>query len=248
ASGRAVAQGIRPSEASQEGRSRTQKTLQISRLPPRRARLMALKLHPCQLRHVSADRRDRAEAERIAPSAAVIRARTGKLQPRRNRAQVDERPMRNETLGILKRWRYRLAAVSPGTRAARGVWPFFGTVLVIALLAGCGTRQSATGAAMAPALLPPQPATPGPDYRVQVGDELHIHFLYQPDNNDQLVVRPDGRISLAAAGEIDAVGLTPTELEKIIVEKSSAHLRNPDVTVVVTKVGDQHVYVGGEVL
>jgi len=101
---------------------------------------------------------------------------------------------------------------------------------------------------MAPALLPPQPATPGPDYRVQVGDELHIHFLYQPDNNDQLVVRPDGRISLAAAGEIDAVGLTPTELEKIIVEKSSAHLRNPDVTVVVTKVGDQHVYVGGEVL
>src|SRR5262249_35059985 len=48
-------------------------------------------------------------------------------------------------------------------------------------------------------------------------------------------------------GELEAVGLTPTELERVIVEKSSTRLRNPEVTVVVSKLGDQRVYIGGEV-
>jgi len=46
---------------------------------------------------------------------------------------------------------------------------------------------------------------------------------------------------------MDVVGLTPTELEKLIEERSAGKLRNPEVTVVVTKVGDKYVYVGGEV-
>jgi polysaccharide export outer membrane protein len=99
----------------------------------------------------------------------------------------------------------------------------------------------------AAALAPPTPQTPGPDYRIGIGDELHIRFLYQPDQNEQLPVRPDGRISLGAAGEVEAVGLTPAELSAIIVERSSRRLRDPEVTVVVTKVGPQQVYVGGEV-
>jgi polysaccharide export outer membrane protein len=41
--------------------------------------------------------------------------------------------------------------------------------------------------------------------------------------------------------------MMPTELEKLVVERSSTRLRNPEVTVVVTKLGEQRVYVGGEV-
>jgi protein involved in polysaccharide export with SLBB domain len=122
-----------------------------------------------------------------------------------------------------------------------------GALLALTVIGGCGPKHTATSSGMPLALMPPAPATPGPDYHIQVGDELHVHFLYQPENNDQLVVRPDGRISLSAAGEIEAVGLTPTELESVVVERASKHLKNPEVTVVVTKVGEQHVYVGGEV-
>jgi polysaccharide export outer membrane protein len=97
------------------------------------------------------------------------------------------------------------------------------------------------------ALQPPAPPEAGPTYRIQFGDELHVRFLYQPDMNEQVPVRPDGRISLVSTGQIEAVGLTPVDLEHLIAERSSGHLRNPEVTVIVTKLGEQRVYVGGEV-
>ena len=114
------------------------------------------------------------------------------------------------------------------------------------LAAGCGHRATSNPAATA-ALQPPAAPVPGPTYRIQLGDELHVRFLYQPDMSEQIPVRPDGRISLASTGELTVVGLTPTELEQMIVAKSSARLRNPEVTVVVTRLGEQRVYVGGEV-
>src|SRR5262249_9693698 len=35
---------------------------------------------------------------------------------------------------------------------------------------------------------------------------------------------------------------------KVIVDKSSEHLRDPEVALIVTKMGEQRVYIGGEVL
>lgn len=123
--------------------------------------------------------------------------------------------------------------------------------LLAAVVAGCGARTAhnpdGSPAAMA-ALMPPAPPTPGPEYRIGMGDELHVRFLYQPELSEQVPVRPDGRISLASTGELTVVGMTPAELERLIVDKSSTRLRNPEVTVVITKLGEQRVYVGGEVL
>ena len=121
------------------------------------------------------------------------------------------------------------------------------TTLALAC-AACGHRAApSSSAAAVAALQPPAPPVPGPTYRIQLGDELHVRFIYQPDMSEQVPVRPDGRISLVSTGEIDAVGLTPTDLERVIVERSSSRLRNPEVTVIVTKLGEQRVYVGGEV-
>jgi protein involved in polysaccharide export with SLBB domain len=124
----------------------------------------------------------------------------------------------------------------------------YGLLLAVigAAASGCWHRAQNNQAAVAAILAPPQ-LEPGPAYRIQTGDQLHVRFLYQPDMTEDLPVRPDGRITLASTGEIVAIGMTPTELEKVIVEKSSTKLRNPEVTVVVTKLGEQHVYVGGEV-
>ena len=121
------------------------------------------------------------------------------------------------------------------------------TAIALSLAIGCASRRPESTVPLPPALLPPPPAVPGPSYRIQTGDELHIRFLYQPDMDERLPVRPDGRISLVSTGEITVVGLTAPELEKLIADRSASRLRNPEVTVILTKVGEQRVYVGGEV-
>ena len=118
--------------------------------------------------------------------------------------------------------------------------------LAAAAAGGCAHRH-AGGTGPAAALLPPPVREPGPTYRIQMGDELDVKFLYQPDMNEHVPVRPDGRISLPAAGEIAVVGMTPSDLERLVVERSSAHLRDPEVSIIVTKLGEQRVYIGGEV-
>src|SRR5262249_30046175 len=81
----------------------------------------------------------------------------------------------------------------------------------------------------------------------QIGDRLNIKFPYQPLANQELPVRPDGKISLEPTGELVAQGLTPHELEQAIKDKASQRLRDPEVVVIVTGIGDRRAYVGGEV-
>jgi len=115
---------------------------------------------------------------------------------------------------------------------------------VVLTAAGCASRAPSSNGAPVAALMPAPPPEAGPTYRLQVGDDIKVRFLYQPEQNEDIPVRPDGRISLGTTGEITVVGLTPTELERLIVERSSTRLRDPEVTVVVTKIGEQRVYVG----
>ena len=85
------------------------------------------------------------------------------------------------------------------------------------------------------------------EYRLQAGDRLNIKFPYHARQNQELPVRPDGKISLECTGEILAEGMTPAELQDVIKERSSHRLRDPEVVVVVTQMGDRKAYVGGEV-
>lgn len=85
------------------------------------------------------------------------------------------------------------------------------------------------------------------EYRLQPGDLLRVKFLYHPELDVKVPVRPDGAITLQVAGEIQASGLTTTELENVVKERSSDRLREPEVVVMVAQLGDRKVYVGGEV-
>jgi len=100
----------------------------------------------------------------------------------------------------------------------------------------------ATRAAQAPA-----PAPPEQEYKIQIGDQLDIKFFYNAALNEQVIVRPDGRISLQLVQEIVAAGLTPSELMKVLVEKYSAELNKAELTVIVRSFGAQRIYVDGEV-
>ncbi|MEO6025335.1 MAG: polysaccharide biosynthesis/export family protein, partial [Candidatus Binatia bacterium] len=85
------------------------------------------------------------------------------------------------------------------------------------------------------------------EYRLMAGDKIAVKFPYHSARDQELPVRPDGKISLDVTGEIDAEGMTPFELSEVIKERSSRYLKKPEVVVIVVSIGDRRVYVGGEV-
>jgi len=88
---------------------------------------------------------------------------------------------------------------------------------------------------------------PGQEYRIEAGDQLDIKFYYNPELNELVTVRPDGRISLQLVHEIMAAGLTPAELTGVLREKYAVEVKQPEITVIVRSFGGQQIYVGGEV-
>ena len=63
-----------------------------------------------------------------------------------------------------------------------------------------------------------------------------------------LPVRPDGKISLPLLNDVQAAGLTPMQLADSVTEKLKKYVADPRVTVVVTAMNSQRIYVLGEVL
>lgn len=86
-----------------------------------------------------------------------------------------------------------------------------------------------------------------PEYKLGFGDVIDIKFFRNAQFNETIKVRPDGRISLAKVGEIQANGLTPAQLDSIITRTYAEFLLEPDVTVIVREFGGYQVYVLGEV-
>jgi len=85
------------------------------------------------------------------------------------------------------------------------------------------------------------------EYRIQPGDLLDIKFFYNPALNEQVTVRPDGLISLQLVNSIGAAGLTPEQLTDQLAKAYGAHLKDPEVAVIVRTFTSQRVYVDGEV-
>ncbi len=85
------------------------------------------------------------------------------------------------------------------------------------------------------------------EYRLQPGDLLRVKFLYHPELDVKVPIRPDGAVTLQVAGDVQAAGLTTVELEQAIKERTSDRLRDPEIAVMVAQLGDRKVYVGGQV-
>ena len=84
-------------------------------------------------------------------------------------------------------------------------------------------------------------------YRIQVGDKLHLSFYLNTEFDTDAVVRPDGRIELAAVGGVPVAGLTPVEVESKLNQLYMTELRNPGATVRVDETPGRLVFVEGEV-
>lgn len=87
-----------------------------------------------------------------------------------------------------------------------------------------------------------------PEYVIGAGDMLQVSVWKEPDLTNTLPVRPDGKISLPLLNDVQASGLTPMQLGASITEKLKKFVADPRVTVVVTQINSQRIYVLGEVL
>jgi polysaccharide export outer membrane protein len=85
-----------------------------------------------------------------------------------------------------------------------------------------------------------------PRYQLRSGDQLDIRFFYQPELNDQVVVRPDGHVSLQLVNDVKVEGMTIQELTAKLKESYSTELKDPQISVALRATAAK-IYVSGEV-
>lgn len=92
-----------------------------------------------------------------------------------------------------------------------------------------------------------KPATQDPNYIIGPEDELIVNVWREVDLSRSVPVRPDGKISLPLLNDVQASGLTPMQLGAEITTRLKKFISEPQVTIIVSKVNSQRIYILGEV-
>jgi len=95
-------------------------------------------------------------------------------------------------------------------------------------------------------------ATPAADpslvgYTIGEQDVLEIAVWKEKEMSVTAVVRPDGKIDVPLVNEIYVVGLSPVELQALLVKKLEPYVTVPEVTVSVREINSRKVYLLGQV-
>jgi len=86
-----------------------------------------------------------------------------------------------------------------------------------------------------------------PAYRIGPEDVLEIFVWKEPDLQREVLVRPDGGISFPLAGDLEAAGKTPVEVQEELTRRLQKYIPDAVVTVTVTKVAGYRIFVVGKV-
>jgi len=86
-----------------------------------------------------------------------------------------------------------------------------------------------------------------PAYRIGPEDVLEIFVWKEPDLQREVLVRPDGGISFPLAGDLEAAGKTPVEVQEELTRRLQKYIPDAVVTVTVTKVAGYRIFVIGKV-
>ena len=92
------------------------------------------------------------------------------------------------------------------------------------------------------------PGHPAEGFVLGPEDVIEVVVWKTPELSRQVVIRPDGKISLALIGDVVASGLTADQLAQKILEKYKAFKENPSVSVNVIEVNSYYVFIVGEVV
>jgi polysaccharide export outer membrane protein len=87
----------------------------------------------------------------------------------------------------------------------------------------------------------------GGDYHVLPGDLLHISVWREESLQGEVLVRPDGAFSFPLCGDISAKNMSVVQLQAEIEKRLKRYMSDPVVTVSVSQVLGNKVYVIGQV-
>jgi polysaccharide export outer membrane protein len=136
------------------------------------------------------------------------------------------------------------------------------SIVAVALMAGSAGAQNSsttespagtTPATVVPATTGPVTASPAENlYRINGGDTIHISVYGERDLDRDVAVEPDGGIAFPLVGNMNARGLTLSELSKKIADALRAgnmlpNVTDPEVTVSLVKSSGNSFSVIGQV-
>jgi polysaccharide biosynthesis/export protein len=105
----------------------------------------------------------------------------------------------------------------------------------------------ANGAALM-AFQQPLPKELPADFVIGLEDVLTVNVWKEPELSvKEVMVRPDGKISLPLVGDIQASGQTPTQLQDKVTERLKEYVANPAVTIAVLRIASLSISVVGKV-
>ena len=124
---------------------------------------------------------------------------------------------------------------------------FLGAALIPAVV--CGAQSAAPAAAAAPTIATAAPlaAAQGDSYVIGANDVLDVTVWKEPTLSGNILVRPDGMISMPLVGDVKAAGLTPLHLASQVSDKLKKFVQDPVVSVVVVAIHSKVIYMIGEV-
>lgn len=146
-------------------------------------------------------------------------------------------------------------------------------LLAVVLAAGCSNKQTVKPDALpieempiveAPAqptsVSPPEapikgaeaaavvePSLSGPQYKMGPEDVIKVSVWENKDLTLDLIVRPDGKISMPLIQDVTAEGATAAELAALIQRNLTAFIKDPQVSVIVLQVNAPKYFVIGNV-
>jgi polysaccharide export outer membrane protein len=99
----------------------------------------------------------------------------------------------------------------------------------------------------AQAATPPEGVSTPADYVIGAEDVLSVVVWREKDLTADVMVRPDGMVSLPLLNDVQASGLTPEQFRLQLTQAVSKFVESPNVAVIVKAINSRKVFITGEV-
>jgi polysaccharide export outer membrane protein len=124
--------------------------------------------------------------------------------------------------------------------------------LVVSLAGAAQAQNAAPAAGQTPQLAAARAGgaavvMPSSDFVIGPEDVLGVVFFREKDMSADVVVRPDGKISLPLMNDIQAAGLTPDQLRERVEQEASRYFEDPNATVIVKQINSRKVFITGQI-
>ena len=125
-----------------------------------------------------------------------------------------------------------------------------GALAVMAVTTARAQTPAGTGGGRSAAAPPTRASSTAPnlpDFIIGPGDVLTVEFWREKNVSGDVIVRPDGRISVPLLNDVQAAGLTPEQLRERLLQAAGPYFEDPNVTVVVKEINSRQAFITGQV-